>query len=357
VVDVNQSVYLELRRRGWDVRIVVPDRWRHEYAAGTFPPQALPGLEDALIPLPVIKPGLAQRHAYVARLAPQLRAFRPDVAFLEQEAFSVAALQWSLAARRAGVPFGVQVAENMDRPFPAAARAIRRIVLPRAAFVAARSPAAGRLAGVWGARGKVGVAAHAVPTWPPLPHAGDGVFTVGYAGRLVPEKGIDDLLAALVRLEPPVRLLVAGAGELEQRVRDAARPGFDVELLTGLAHDAMAEQYARMDVLALPSRTTPTWTEQFGRVLVEAMSQHVPVVATATGEIPWVVETTGGGVLVPEGDAPAFAAALERLRRDPEERRRLGETGAAAVARTFTVEAATDQLEALIDSVRPSALG
>src|SRR5256885_14855764 len=43
VVSVNQEVYRELKRRGWDVTIVVPSRWRHEYSAADITPQALDG--------------------------------------------------------------------------------------------------------------------------------------------------------------------------------------------------------------------------------------------------------------------------------------------------------------------------
>jgi glycosyltransferase involved in cell wall biosynthesis len=269
--------------------------------------------------------------------------------FLEQEPFSVPALQWSRTVARAGIPFGVQAAENLDRPFPVLARAIRRRVLPRAAFVAARSPAAADLARAWGATGRVGLAVHSVPTWPFVPRAArEGAFTVGYAGRLVPEKGIGDLLEALALLRAPVRLLVAGAGPLEETVKAARGDGIEVEVLTGLAHSEMAEVFSRMDVLVLPSRTTPTWAEQFGRVIVEALSQEVPVVGSDSGEIPWVIETTGGGLTFPEGDPARLADALEQLRGNPALRQELGRRGREAVARLFTVPTAADQLAALI---------
>jgi glycosyltransferase involved in cell wall biosynthesis len=115
----------------------------------------------------------------------------------------------------------------------------------------------------------------------------------------------------------------------------------------------MPAAYAQMDVLALPSRTTPTWVEQFGRVLVEALWCGVPVVGTASGEIPWVIETTGGGVVVPEGDPGALAAALTALRDDPARRAELARTGRAAVERLFAAPAATDALERLLEGAAP----
>jgi glycosyltransferase involved in cell wall biosynthesis len=59
----------------------------------------------------------------------------------------------------------------------------------------------------------------------------------------------------------------------------------------------MRDAYAEMDVLVLPSRTTSRWAEQFGRVLIEALWCGVLVVGS--GEIPWIVETTGGGRVFP----------------------------------------------------------
>ena len=146
VLPANQPVYAELRRLGWEPTIVVPARWRHGYSPDPFAAAALPELETCLHPIPVALAGRPQRHIYRVRPGRLLRRLRPVVAFLEAEPFSVPALQWGLPLHRAGVPFGIQTWENLDRPFPAPARAIRRLVLDRAAFVAARSPTAAALA-------------------------------------------------------------------------------------------------------------------------------------------------------------------------------------------------------------------
>ena len=63
-------------------------------------------------------------------------------------------------------------------------------------------------------------------------------------------------------------------------------------------------------MLAVPSRPTPGWLEQFGRVAVEAMACGVPVVASDTGALPDVVGEAG--LLVPPDDADALAVCLER---------------------------------------------
>jgi glycosyltransferase involved in cell wall biosynthesis len=114
----------------------------------------------------------------------------------------------------------------------------------------------------------------------------------------------------------------------------------------------MAGAYAGFDVLALPSRTTTTWVEQFGRVLVESMSCGVPVVGSDSGEIPWVINSTGGGLVVPEGDVVALRDALVRLRDSPALRRELADRGGRSAREQFSVAAVASCLDrALRDAI------
>jgi glycosyltransferase involved in cell wall biosynthesis len=358
VVSVNQEVYRELARRGWEVTIVVPSRWRHSYSEGAVTPRALEGMEEALLPTPVAFAGRPQRHFYLTRCSSICRRSRPDVGFVEAEPFSFSALQWRTAFKRRGIPFGVQSYENIDRKFPWPVRRLRARVLADAAFVAARSATAARLARSWGARGEVDLAPPAVPNWSSVPaSAAERPFTVGYAGRLVPSKGLMDLLTGVRALAAPVELVLIGEGELRAQLEGQPIPGSSVRILDGLAHDQMAAGYAQLDVLVLPSHTTPTWKEQFGRVIVESLWCGVPVVGSDSGEIPWLIELTGGGMTFPEGDVGALAARLLRLREDPALRARLAETGRVAVERLFSVPATTDALERLlVHAAKPRAV-
>lgn len=349
VVGVNQLVYRELRARGWEVTVVLPRAWRHDYASGPVVPEPVAGLEGALHPARVAFTGRPQRHIYLERCGALCNRFAPDVAFLEAEAFSLPAIQWSRALARRGIPFGVQAAENIDRRLPAPLRWQRSRVLAQASFVAARAEGAGRLAHSWGARGTIGIAPHAVPGWETVSESPVRPFTVGYAGRLVESKGLLDLVAAMRQLAGPVELILIGNGELRRELDGAPIPGSSVRVLDGYSHEQMASAYGLFDVLVLPSRTTPSWKEQFGRVLVEALWCGVPVVGSDSGEIPWVIERTGGGLIFPEGDSAALAERLRQLRGDPELRARLAATGRASVERQFSLPAATDALEELLE--------
>jgi glycosyltransferase involved in cell wall biosynthesis len=349
VIPANQWIYAELLARGWDVRIVVPSKWRDEHHAVAFPPNALPQLEGRIEPRRIVLAGHPQHHFYVGRLSSTVERAPPDVVFVEQELLSLAGFQWARAAAARAIPFGVQVAENIDRRYSWPARTLRSWVATRAAFVVARSPTAANLARSWCVRGAIEVVPHAIPAWAQPTRPRSDRFTIGYAGRLVEEKGLRDLVSAS-RLVPGSRLLLVGDGPLRPELQQESNE-LEIEVDTSTTHERMAEAYARMDVLVLPSRTTPTWTEQFGRVLVEALSCGVPVVGSSSGEIPWVIATTGGGHVFPEGDVDVLTALLRRLKDDPEERAELGRRGREAVARSFSVAAAAGALDELLRTV------
>jgi glycosyltransferase involved in cell wall biosynthesis len=349
VVPHNQLVYLRLAELGWAMKLIVPNRWRDEYSPAGFTPPPLPGLRGTFARVRVANPGAYQRHFYVTRPTRWLRRWQPTAVFLEQEPFSVPALQWGQACVRLGIPWGVQGDENLDRPFPWPARAIRRWTMPRVDFFAARSPNAGRMLEHWGARGPVAVVPHTIPEWPEVPRgAPAGPFTIGFAGRLVPAKGIRDLLAAVATLPFEFRLLVVGDGALRGEVERADLGRGTLDLRTGIRSAQMPEHYREMDVLVLPSRTTATWAEQFGKVLCEALLCGVPVVGSRSGEIPWVIETSGGGRTFPEGDVGALAGLLAELRDDPQQREQLAWRGRAGVERHFAPRVAARRLDELV---------
>jgi glycosyltransferase involved in cell wall biosynthesis len=365
VVPHNQLVYLRLAELGWKVKYVVPNRWRDPYDPAGYTPQPLDGIVGTFARVRVARPGLVQRHFYVTRPARRLHRWQPDAVFVELEPFSVPALQWGFACERLGIPWGVQGDENLDRPLPWPARAIRRWTMPRIDFFAARSPGGAKMLRRWGACAEIGIVPHTIPEFelPERRRAGDEPFTIGYVGRLVESKGIRDLVSALRRLDFPFRLIVVGDGPLRTELESAELGLGTLELHDGVSSDQVGERlprlYARMDLLVLPSRTTAKWAEQFGKVLCEALLCGTPVLGSSSGEIPWVIETTGGGRVFTEGDPDALAAAIRELRADPAERERLAEHGREGVTRHFAPSVAARELDRLLrgalDWTPPSA--
>ena len=112
---------------------------------------------------------------------------------------------------------------------------------------------------------------------------------------------------------------------------------------------AVPAELRRLDALALPSRTTASWKEQFGRVLIEAMSCGLPVVGSSSGEIPRVIGD--GGLIYPEGDSAALAGALRRLADEPGLRAELGRRGRQRVLDCYTQAALARQYYAIYRSM------
>ena len=125
-----------------------------------------------------------------------------------------------------------------------------------------------------------------------------------------------------------------------------------VHFLGPLEPAALPDFYRGLDVLAVPSLTTPSWVEQFGRVVVEAMACGTPVVASDTGALPEVVQDCG--LIVPEGDAAELGGALERIGHDPALADRLRAAGLVRAA-AMSWERVADDYEALYGSVLHTA--
>ena len=151
---------------------------------------------------------------------------------------------------------------------------------------------------------------------------------VATAGRLAPEKGFGDLIAAADSLPPDVDVLVFGDGPERARLeaqRARSRAAARVHL-TGWWPDA-AECVAAADVCVVPSR----WEEAFCLAAAEPLARGRPLVATRVGAIPELVRDGVTGLLVPPAHPPALAAAIRRLLDDPELAAALGRAGRSHV--------------------------
>jgi glycosyltransferase involved in cell wall biosynthesis len=158
--------------------------------------------------------------------------------------------------------------------------------------------------------------AAAAATAPPA----DGVHRILSAGRLVWEKGHQDVLRAFAALRrglfatPPrtdVVLEIVGSGPEEAKLkRYAADLGVAeaVAFVPTVPYAEMPARYAAASCLVLASLPVRGWEEQFGMVLVEAAAARTPIVACATGAIPEVLD--GHGTLVGAGDWIGLARAL-----------------------------------------------
>ena len=197
----------------------------------------------------------------------------------------------------------------------------------------------------------------------PPPPAGDRPFARSlalpgpfalFAGRLASNLGLGSLLPAFGRLrrhDPTASLVLVGAdgGQrafVERRARELGLEG--AVRLVGFVEDEslLAAAFREARVFVLPSEY-----EAFGLVLLEAMAQGTPVVASRVGGIPEFVEDGSAGRLVPPGDAERLAEALLALWDDPETRSRMGEFGRTRIVPRYSWDEVARRLRTLFAEI------
>lgn len=172
-----------------------------------------------------------------------------------------------------------------------------------------------------------------------LPH---GAPVVGNVAALVPHKGQRHLVEAarlVVQEMPDVRFVILGEGELREALerqvhehhlqKHVLLPGFRTDVIGCIKG---------FDLFAMSSVT-----EGLGTSLLDAMACARPIVATAAGGIPEIVEDGVNGLLVPPRDHAALADAIVRVLKDPARRQRMGDAGLARVTARFTVDRMVEQ--------------
>jgi glycosyltransferase involved in cell wall biosynthesis len=145
----------------------------------------------------------------------------------------------------------------------------------------------------------------------------EGIFALGFVGRLSPEKGLDTLVKAMTLLPADCVLVLVGDGPERTKIKAmTCNYGISarVRWVPWVNSGEVAEYMNAFDVIALPSRTRWNVKEQFGRVLVEAMACETCVVGSDSGEIPCVVGDAG--LIFHEGDERELARCVSRLMHD-----------------------------------------
>lgn len=308
----------QVRERGVDVEVVAPTSFRHfgiAYGSGVL------GNLRAAPWKALLLPAMAAVFARAAR-----RAAR-DADLVHAHWLPAGAV--GLATRKPVIVqlWGTDV--ELARRTPRLAGAVLR----RARLVICASTALAAEAEALGAR-EVRVIPSGVDT-PEAVGEPDDPPHVLFVGRLSPEKGILEFLAAT---EGMPRVIV-GDGPLRDRVPEAV--GF-------VPHDRLGAYYEGAAVVACPSRR-----EGYGIVAREAMAHGRPAVATAVGGLVDVVVDGETGLLVPPGDPAALRAAIASLLGDEPLRRRLGDAARKRAEESFSAPGAAQRLlEAYAESLR-----
>lgn len=141
-------------------------------------------------------------------------------------------------------------------------------------------------------------------------------FEILCVARLIPRKGIGDLVRAVAQLPPVARLTVIGDGTEMDNLRLLAEGlGMSerVRLLGALPHDALPAHYRAAHVFALPSKN-----EGMSNTVLEAMASGLPLVLTDTGGTAELLEVDANGFAAPMNDPAGLARALSRYLEEPQ---------------------------------------
>jgi glycosyltransferase involved in cell wall biosynthesis len=175
-------------------------------------------------------------------------------------------------------------------------------------------------------------------------------IVLGTIGRFSPEKGCLDVLAAfrtIAAAVPRTHLVLIGEGPLADELhRQVAEAGL-TSRVSFVPHQTHVQQYYE----ALDMLVSPSHTEGISNVILEAMTFGVPVVATAVGGTPEIIEDGRSGVLVPPREPAALASAVVRVLSDDDVRRHLAEGARRRIDEAFTFEARMRKEEALYENI------
>ena len=315
-------------KAGAQLTYVVPTGWPEAGDASIDEPAF------RVVEVPVIRPGDVNRHrlADPGALVDLVRETGAELVDLAEEPFS-AVVHQMLSRLPGDLPVVAYAAQNLDKRWPPPFHQWERQAFSRLHGI---YPCSRQAASVQRGKGFGGLLTPLPLGWSPErfrpgeQSIDDDEITLALFGRLEMYKGVLDavtVLAELARHRPARLLLVGGGPAAEPAMAMAADLGVAnrVEVIPWLSEEALAAAYRKAHVVLVPSTSTPTWVEQFGRTIVEGQASGCVVAAYASGSIPEVVAEAG--LLVAEGDSAALAQAVSSLVADPAQWDRLRRAG------------------------------
>ncbi len=307
------------------VRVLTPNKWYESFQEINFSPDENTDCEE--VACPIRFSGYGSRFYYRGNIAKHFKDFKPDIIHLEEEAWSLNALQ-TVRLKRKYCPnsrfiFRTSLSIPSKQRFGPLPIWIEKRVFRETDIAFPLSKNAGEILKLRGYEG----------TQIPFPNGVDislfnkrdmyqlkdtlGIkdcFVIGYIGRIIQMKGIDTLIEAAAKLNFPYKLLIVGQGEDKPLFESLAlnyQINEKIVWIDAVPPEKVPDYLNCMNTLILPSRTTSDWVEFFGRVLIEGMACEVPVIGSDSGEIPHVIGDAG--FVFKEGDASELAEKIRKI--------------------------------------------
>lgn len=324
-----------------ELEVITTTRWREAEVD-------VDAVDDDLFPITKVRPRFS-KHIQLFVYEPKpiidvLRRFRPHVIDLNHEPYSIACAEIIALCNRYAPHAAIvlQACQNIYKNYPLPFNWFERRALKRATAAHVCSETVRDVLCAKGFTKPVAIVPFGVDTQAFAPRAianrSEGTPTIGFVGRMLRGKGLNILAEALAMLASEEwNLLLVGDGPDRAGF---ARALADCGLLararfTGaVSYDQVPKLYHEIDLIVMTTETTDRIREQFGRVLVEAMASGVPVIGSTCGAIPEVIGDAG--LVFPERDASALAAAIKRVLSDAGLRERLAIKGRERVEQNYS---------------------
>ena len=178
---------------------------------------------------------------------------------------------------------------------------------------------------------------------------------IGYSGRLVKDKGVDDLVEVFIELSKSyknISLLLVGNGDLKEWIEKKMKNN-NLEnriYITGFVDQAEVPNYMNaMDIFVLGSKTMPYWIDTFPLVTVQAQSIGLPVIASNSGSIPW--QLSDSAKIFPEGDRKKLKQLLIEFIENKDIREYFGKKGQERSHKYFCHRGMTENFKKIINQV------
>lgn len=372
VTPINQQFYAEVERQtNWELALVSPSNWLNEYRQ-TLNLKRWDEYKGQLLGIPVWKSGNIPLHLYRSFFLKLLRQLDPDFIYVHHEPYALATGQIYLAnycSLRKPISFFTW--QNIFKRYPMPFKQMEHWILQSSCVAFPGSRSAEAVLRQKGFAGNSVVLPGGVdltlyfprPESEQLRHeliSHPDEVLVGYVGRIVEEKGLKTLLYALQQIQSlPWKLVVVGSGPFEAEfdaIAEKLQLKQRIQRLGYVSHTETPCYLSAFDLLILPSETRSNWKEQFGRVIIEAIACGTPVIGSDSGEIPYLIEATGGGITFPEGQTDVLVEQLKHLILNPDLRRELVQQGNTTIHRNYTNSSLAQRFAQTVEGIVAKAV-
>lgn len=347
-----------LQERGFEVGLICPPAWGSQRFEG----------EETRFwtrQVPIALNGKNHFHLYRG-LQAAVKDFAPDVLNVEEEHYSAVTWQAFRIARKVGAKPLFYTWQNIHKTYPPPFHLIERFVFAHAAAGVGGNAESLAILRAKGFKKELALIpqmgvelARFAPDDPSPAARAKARIALGlapaklwlcFAGRVVEEKGVQDVVNALAAPAlADVRLLILGDGPYAPALMALAESrgvSSRIERRAAVPSTEVPRFLRAVDALVLPSHTRANWKEQFGRVLVEAMAAEAVVVGSDSGEIPHVIGDAG--LVHREGDVPHAVETLHRLAAEDGLAETCRTRGRRRVRDLYTNDLIADALAALV---------